>query len=136
MILTRALMAAAFVAVLALGLLGWLWLAERLAGVVATRRGVRARRTVLAWLFFAPASYVTVAHLGWGDGGAVFWLVAYLALLAVVLALRFQSGAWRRRTPNQMHTASAITLTTALGRISGLRYRNATRCRPAGTTIP
>jgi MATE family multidrug resistance protein len=53
-------------------------------------------RTVLAWLFFAPASYVTVAHLGWGDGGAVFWLVAYLALLAVVLALRFQSGAWRR----------------------------------------
>jgi MATE family multidrug resistance protein len=53
-------------------------------------------RTVLAWLFFAPASYVTVAHLGWGDGGAVFWLVAYLALLAAVLALRFQSGAWRR----------------------------------------
>jgi MATE family, multidrug efflux pump len=53
-------------------------------------------RTVLAWVFFAPGAYVTVGLLGYGHVGAVWWLVAYLALLAAALALRFRSGAWRR----------------------------------------
>jgi multidrug resistance protein, MATE family len=53
-------------------------------------------RTVLAWCVFAPGAYATVRWLGWGDAGAVFWLVAYLGLLAAVLTARFRSGAWRR----------------------------------------
>jgi MATE family multidrug resistance protein len=53
-------------------------------------------RTALAWLFFAPGSYVTVRLLGGGDGAAVLWLVAYLFALALLLLLRFRSGAWRR----------------------------------------
>ena len=53
-------------------------------------------RVALAWAFFAPGAYVSVALLGWGDLGAVFWLVAYIALLAGALHLRFRSGAWRR----------------------------------------
>src|SRR5262249_33648228 len=53
-------------------------------------------RTLLAWAFFAPASYLTIGYLGWGHDGAVFWLVAYLALLAAALGMRFQSGAWRQ----------------------------------------
>jgi Na+-driven multidrug efflux pump len=51
---------------------------------------------VLAWAIFTPGAYVTVRYFGWGDGGAVFWLVLYLALLAGVLWLRFRGGAWRR----------------------------------------
>ncbi len=53
-------------------------------------------RLVLAWAFFAPGAYFTVGRLGWGDAGAVFWLVAYLGLLAAALWARFRSGAWRR----------------------------------------
>jgi multidrug resistance protein, MATE family len=53
-------------------------------------------RIALAWAFFAPGAYLSVAYLGWGDVGAVFWLVAYIALLAAVLYVRFRSGAWRR----------------------------------------
>jgi MATE family multidrug resistance protein len=53
-------------------------------------------RSVIAWLVFAPGSYVTVRHLGWGDAGAVGWLVLYLGLLSGVLFLRFRNGAWRR----------------------------------------
>lgn len=53
-------------------------------------------RSIIAWLVFAPGSYVTVRRLGWGDTSAVAWLVLYLGLLAGVLYLRFRSGAWRR----------------------------------------
>ena len=53
-------------------------------------------RIALAWLVFAPGAWLTVSHFDGGDAGAVFWLVLYIALLAVTLALRFRSGAWRR----------------------------------------
>jgi MATE family multidrug resistance protein len=53
-------------------------------------------RVILAWAVFVPGSAFTVRHLGWGDLGAVACLVTYLALLALVLHLRFRSGAWRR----------------------------------------
>ena len=53
-------------------------------------------RTILAWALFAPGAYVSVAVLGWGDLGAVFWLVAHIGLLAGALYVRFRSEAWRR----------------------------------------
>jgi MATE family multidrug resistance protein len=53
-------------------------------------------RAAAAWLVFAPGSWVSVRVLGGGDAAAVAWLVAYLALLALVLLVRFRSGAWRR----------------------------------------
>lgn len=53
-------------------------------------------RTILAWVIFMPGSYVTVRHLGGGEVGAMLWVVAYMGMLAAVLALRFRSGAWRR----------------------------------------
>ena len=53
-------------------------------------------RIGVAWVFFVPGAYICVALLGWGDLGAVAWLIAYITLLAGALYLRFQSGAWRR----------------------------------------
>lgn len=53
-------------------------------------------RIVIAWLIFMPGSYLSVRHLGWGDVGAVSWVVLYLALLAGTLWLRFRAGVWRR----------------------------------------
>ncbi len=53
-------------------------------------------RVAIAWAVFAPGSWISVRLLGGGDVAAVAWLVAYLALLALVLALRFRSGAWTR----------------------------------------
>jgi MATE family multidrug resistance protein len=53
-------------------------------------------RVALAWLVFAPGSYVSVRVLGGGGPTAVGWLVAYLCALALVLLVRFRSGAWRR----------------------------------------
>jgi len=53
-------------------------------------------RTILGWLFFAPGSWWCVHRLSWGETGAVVWLVLWLALLSLVLYLRFRSGAWRR----------------------------------------
>lgn len=53
-------------------------------------------RVAIAWGVFAPGSWISVRWLGGGDAAAVAWLVAYLALLAGVLFLRFRSGAWRR----------------------------------------
>jgi MATE family multidrug resistance protein len=52
-------------------------------------------RLVIAWAVFVPGAWVTVRHFGGGDVGAMAWLVTYLALLALVLFLRFRSGKWR-----------------------------------------
>ncbi len=53
-------------------------------------------RVAIAWLVFAPGAWISVRVLGGGDVAAVAWLLAYLALLAIVLWLRFRGGAWRR----------------------------------------
>jgi MATE family multidrug resistance protein len=53
-------------------------------------------RALLAWLFFVPGVLASVRILGGGDVVAVLWLVGYIAALALVLALRFRNGAWRR----------------------------------------
>jgi alpha-glucoside transport system permease protein len=65
MILTRVLMAVAFLAALAVGLLGWLWLAERVAGPLTSRRGARTRRALLGWLWLAPAAALVATFLAW-----------------------------------------------------------------------
>jgi MATE family multidrug resistance protein len=53
-------------------------------------------RVVVAWAVFAPGSWISARVLGAGERVAVGWLVLYIAVLALVLLLRFQSGAWRR----------------------------------------
>jgi MATE family multidrug resistance protein len=53
-------------------------------------------RVALAWAVFAPGSFVSVRWLGGGGAVAVGWFVAYLWALALVLLVRFRSGAWRR----------------------------------------
>lgn len=53
-------------------------------------------RVLIAWVLFVPGSYLSVRALGWGYRGATAWLVAYLAVLAVAVFLRFRAGAWRR----------------------------------------
>ncbi len=53
-------------------------------------------RVVVSWVVWAPGSWISVRLLGGGDAVAVAWLVLYLAVLALVLFLRFRSGAWRR----------------------------------------
>jgi len=52
-------------------------------------------RGVIAWGVFVPGAWLSVRRYGGGDVEAVFWLAAYLAVLAVVLLLRFRSGRWR-----------------------------------------
>jgi alpha-glucoside transport system permease protein len=61
----RILGAVAFLGVLAVALLGWLWLAERLAGRAAHRRGARTRRAVLGWLWLVPALVLVATFLAW-----------------------------------------------------------------------
>jgi MATE family multidrug resistance protein len=65
----------------------------RAAGDTAWTAGARV---VLAWAVFVPLAYVVVERWNGGATGAMGCLVAYLALLGIVLALRFRSGAWRR----------------------------------------
>jgi MATE family multidrug resistance protein len=67
--------------------------ALRAAGDTAFPMWIRA---ALAWLVFAPGSYVSVRLLGAGDATAVGWLVIYIFALALVLFVRFRTGAWRR----------------------------------------
>ncbi len=52
-------------------------------------------RLVLAWGVFFPGSYVGVKLLGGSDVQALLWVVAYMALLAAAMWLRFRSGKWR-----------------------------------------
>ncbi len=55
-----------------------------------------AARIVLAWAVFMPAAFLTVIRLHKGPIGAMLCLVGYLGLLALALAWRFKSGAWKR----------------------------------------
>jgi MATE family, multidrug efflux pump len=55
-----------------------------------------AARIVLAWAVFTPAAFLVVIRLHGGPVGAMLCLVGYLGLLALALAWRFRSGAWKR----------------------------------------
>jgi MATE family multidrug resistance protein len=70
-------------------------LAESLRAAGDTAFVLRARLGA-GWLVFVPGSWITVRMYGGGDIAAVAWLVVHLALLALLLVLRFRSGAWRR----------------------------------------
>ncbi len=52
-------------------------------------------RTELGWAFFVPGSWYTVHRLGWGVDAAMFWIVGYIGLLALMMVLRFRAGVWR-----------------------------------------
>lgn len=52
-------------------------------------------RAIIAWLIFVPGAYVSVRMLNGGLDWAIFWLSAYLGILALVLWLRFRSGVWK-----------------------------------------
>jgi MATE family multidrug resistance protein len=53
-------------------------------------------RAALAWGVFLPGSWIAVHRFGGDETTATMWMILYLGLLAVVLFLRFRSGAWRR----------------------------------------
>jgi multidrug resistance protein, MATE family len=55
-----------------------------------------AARIVLAWAIFTPSAYLIVTRFHGGPIGAMLCLVGYLGLLALALAWRFRSGAWKR----------------------------------------
>ncbi len=55
-------------------------------------------RIALAWLLFAPGSYVSVHFFGWEAVPALSWIVLHLGALALTLFVRFRLGAWRRIT--------------------------------------
>lgn len=52
-------------------------------------------RLFVAWGVFTPGAWFSAHYLGWGPTAVAGWLVVYLALLAVLCAWRFHSGAWR-----------------------------------------
>lgn len=52
-------------------------------------------RASIAWLVFAPGAWLTARVLELGAVATAFWLVMYLALLAVVMWRRFNAGRWR-----------------------------------------
>jgi len=62
-------------------------------------------RAAIAWGFFFPGSYLAVNRLGGAQYTAMGFLLAYMALLAGVLYLRFRNGAWRRieLVPGELH---------------------------------
>jgi MATE family multidrug resistance protein len=64
----------------------------RAAGDTAWPAGARI---ILAWAVFVPSAYVVVKYTTGGALGAMGCLVGYIALLAIALAIRFKSGAWR-----------------------------------------
>lgn len=55
-----------------------------------------AARILLAWVVFVPSAYLAVYKFDGGPLGAMGCLVGYIALLAILLAGRFRSGAWKR----------------------------------------
>jgi MATE family multidrug resistance protein len=52
-------------------------------------------RAIIAWVVFVPGAVLSVRYFGAGDVGVVSWLVVYLGLLALTLAVRFRGGRWR-----------------------------------------
>jgi len=50
----------------------------------------------IAWAVFVPGVWLTVKKFGGDESAAVLWLAGYLGLLALALALRFQTGRWRQ----------------------------------------
>jgi MATE family multidrug resistance protein len=52
-------------------------------------------RLAIAWLVFVPGAWFTVRSFDGGEIGAMVWLVIYLAMLALMLFVRFRSGKWR-----------------------------------------
>jgi MATE family multidrug resistance protein len=55
-----------------------------------------AARVVLGWAVFIPLAWLAVIRWGGGVVPMMLVLVTYIALLAMALAWRFTSGAWRR----------------------------------------
>lgn len=53
-------------------------------------------RVVIAWVVFVPGVTISMKLLEGSYVVATLWLIAYIALLAAVLAWRFGGGAWRR----------------------------------------
>lgn len=52
-------------------------------------------RVVLAWVFFIPISLLAIFVFDGGSRTAMVCIIAYIAVLAGVMVLRFRSGAWR-----------------------------------------
>lgn len=52
-------------------------------------------RIVLAWVVFTPLAWTAVLLLGGGVTTVMLALIAYLALIALTVSLRFASGRWR-----------------------------------------
>ncbi len=52
-------------------------------------------RLFIAWAVFTPAGLIVVKVMGGGHVAAMLCVVSYLGLLAMALAFRFRSGAWR-----------------------------------------
>lgn len=53
-------------------------------------------RLSVSWLVFVPGVLLSVRVFGGGDVVAVAWMAGYILLLAVIMAIRFRGGAWRR----------------------------------------
>ena len=53
-------------------------------------------RCLLAWTVFLPLAYLLAVPVGWGLTGAWLGGLGEIILLALFLALRFRSGAWRQ----------------------------------------
>jgi multidrug resistance protein, MATE family len=52
-------------------------------------------RSLVAWCVFVPGVWLTVRTYHQGDVAAMMWLIVYLALLSLVLVVRFRGGQWR-----------------------------------------
>ena len=52
-------------------------------------------RVVIAWLLFTPAAFVAVRFADGGHVAAMMCVIGYLGALAITLACRFASGAWK-----------------------------------------
>jgi MATE family multidrug resistance protein len=55
-----------------------------------------AARLVLAWAVFLPTAYFVVEYADGGPIGAMICVAGYVAVLALALAYRFRSGAWKK----------------------------------------